>query len=91
MPASMARGSNPIIPNQWELTILGIGVLALVLFVVVIIDIARSRHITGLARAVWLLVVLVFPLVGPLLWLSIGRRGNATARDAEKSPAGDAG
>ncbi|GAA2174967.1 hypothetical protein GCM10009784_15470 [Arthrobacter parietis] len=82
--------SNPLIPNQWEFTVLGIGMLALFLFVVALIDIARSRHLTGLARAVWVLVVLALPLVGPLLWLVIGRLGNATTRVAKKSPASSA-
>ena len=82
-----AQGANPVIPTQWEFTVLGIGVLALLLFVVALIDIARSHHLTGLARAVWVLVVLAFPVVGPLLWFLIGRRVNTPTRDADSSPA----
>ena len=82
-----AQGANPVIPTQWEFTVLGIGVLALVLFVVVLIDIARSHHLSGLARAGWILVVFAFPMIGPLLWFLIGRRTSATSRDAVNSPA----
>ena len=82
-----AEGANPVIPTQWEVTVLGIGVLALVLFVVVLIDIARSRHLTGPAQAVWVLVVLAFPVIGPLLWFLMGRRTSASRRDASRNPA----
>ena len=74
------EGANPVIPTHWEFTVIGVGVLALVLFVLVLIDIARSRRVTGLVRAVWVLVVLVFPVVGSLLWLLVGRRSDAPVR-----------
>jgi threonine/homoserine/homoserine lactone efflux protein len=80
MLALMAQTANPLIPNQWEYTVLGLGVLTLLLFVVAIIDIARSRHLSGLARAVWVLIALAFPLVGAALWFAIGRRDNARNR-----------
>ena len=82
-----AEGANPIIPTQWEFTVLGIGILALLLLVVAVIGIARSHHLTGLARAVWVLVVLAFPVIGPLLWFLVGRRANTSSRDAVSSPA----
>lgn len=82
-----AQGANPVIPTQWELAVLGIGVLALLLFVVALFDIARSHHLTGLSRAVWVLVVLAFPMAGPLLWFLIGRRANTPTRDAGSSQA----
>lgn len=74
--------ANPVIPNQWESLVLGVGLLTLLLFVAVLIDIARSRHLSGMARAVWVLIALAFPLVGAVLWFVIGRRDNARNRDA---------
>ncbi|GAA3287927.1 hypothetical protein GCM10017708_06430 [Arthrobacter citreus] len=79
------QGANPVIPNRWEFTVLGIGVLALLFLIVAVIGIARSRHLSGTAQAVWILVVLAFPVAGPILWLAIGRRSTTTDRDAEKS------
>lgn len=52
-----AEGANPIVPTQWEVTVVGVGVLALLLFVAAVIGIARSHHLTGLAQALWVLVV----------------------------------
>lgn len=74
------QGANPVIPTHWEFTVIGVGVLALLLFAAVLIDIARSRRVTGLARAVWVLAVLAFPVAGPLLWLLVGRRSNTSVR-----------
>lgn len=74
------EGANPVIPTHWEYTVIGVGVLTVLLFVVVLIDIARSRRVTGLTRAVWVLVVLAFPVAGPLLWLLVGRRSNVPVR-----------
>lgn len=85
-----AQGANPVIPNHWEFTVLGLGVLALLLFAVVLIDVARSRHLAGLARAAWVLVVLVFPVIGPLLWVLVGRRAKTSTCDAGSSPASSA-
>lgn len=76
------EGANPVIPTHWEFTVIGVGVLTLLLFVVVLIDIARSRRVSGLTRAVWVLVVLAFPVIGPLLWLVVGRRSDAPVRSS---------
>lgn len=76
MLVSAIEGSNPVIPTQWEFTVLGIGLLGVLLFVVVLVDIARARHLSGLTRAVWVLVALAFPLLGPVLWFLIGRRNS---------------
>ncbi|WP_438352943.1 PLDc N-terminal domain-containing protein [Microbacterium sp. CJ88] len=55
----------------WHLLIL----LALVIpFVLAAVSIARNRATTGTAKAVWVLVILLFPLVGAILWFLVGRR-----------------
>lgn len=37
----------------------------------VVLDIFRSRDLSGLAKASWLLLVVIFPLVGVLLYLVV--------------------
>lgn len=51
MLALVTQGANPLIPTQWEFTVLGVGLLGVLLFVVVLVDIARARHLSGLAKA----------------------------------------
>jgi hypothetical protein len=83
-----AEGANPIVPTQWEFTVLGIGLLALLLFVAAVIGIARSHHLTGTARALWVLVVPAFPVIGSFLWFLIGPRANTSSSlDAGRNPA----
>lgn len=76
-----SESANPVIPTSWEFIVIGIGVLALLLFVLALIGIARAPHLTGAARAVWVLAVLAFPFAGPILWFLIGRRANTPGRD----------
>ncbi|THJ67145.1 hypothetical protein E8P82_05590 [Arthrobacter echini] len=54
--------------------VLAIG--ALILFVVALVGIARSQRLSGTARAVWVLIILAFPLLGPFFWFFIGQPGD---------------
>ncbi|WP_176337253.1 PLDc N-terminal domain-containing protein [Kocuria salina] len=44
------------------------------LFVVAVLFLARDEHYTGTQRLLWLLVLLAAPVLGPILWLTLGRR-----------------
>lgn len=50
-------------------------VLVIALYIYTLIDLATSRsgEVRVLPRLVWLLVVIVVPVVGPILWLVCGR------------------
>ncbi|THJ68556.1 PLDc_N domain-containing protein [Arthrobacter echini] len=91
MLAWATQGANPLVPTSWEFLVTGIGLLLALLLVAAFIDIARSRHLTGLTQAVWVLVVLAFPAIGPLLWFVIGRRTTAVTRDSRSGPTSSAG
>jgi hypothetical protein len=55
----------------WHLLI----IVALALpFIFAAVSIARSTTASGLEKAVWVLIVLAFPLLGPVLWFAIGRK-----------------
>lgn len=71
------EGSNPLAPGIMGLTLLALAVLALALFVAAVISIARARRLGGVAQAVWVLIVLAFPVLGPVLWFVIGRSSGA--------------
>lgn len=58
--------------NGWHVLILSI--VLLIPFLLAIVSIARSRTASGLEKAVWVLIVLIFPLIGAILWFVIGRR-----------------
>jgi hypothetical protein len=50
-----------------------IGLLALILFIVALISILGSGLSTGM-KIVWVLVVLLLPIIGAILWFLIGKK-----------------
>lgn len=49
-----------------------------------------KHQVRSMPKAVWFLVVLLLPLIGPLLWLTLGRARNAaSARTAPRPAAPD--
>jgi hypothetical protein len=59
------------------LIVLGIAFLAL--WVGAVASISASAVLSSTAKAVWILITLVFPVLGPLVWFVSGR---STARSA---------
>jgi phospholipase D-like protein len=50
-----------------------LSVLTLVLFVWALVDILSSPR-DGMGKLIWIVVVLVLPLLGPILYYFIGRK-----------------
>ena len=61
-----------------------VGLAVIILTVYSLVDCATTAHnrVRGLPRWVWLFVIFLVPVVGPLLWLIVGRgrRGAGVAR-----------
>ncbi|MDN5617839.1 MAG: PLD nuclease N-terminal domain-containing protein [Kocuria sp.] len=61
-----------------------------------LLDIARTekRHIVALPKALWFMIALIFPVLGPVLWLVFGfrryRPGRRTAAAGQGQPSGGA-
>ncbi|WP_342778187.1 PLDc N-terminal domain-containing protein [Microbacterium kyungheense] len=41
---------------------------------ITVVSIARNRVASGTAKAVWVLIPLLFPWLGLILWFTIGRK-----------------
>ncbi|KQM83919.1 hypothetical protein ASE68_12505 [Agromyces sp. Leaf222] len=61
----------------WHLIIL--SVIWIIPLVVTVVSIARDQVASGTARAVWVLIALLFPWLGLILWFTIGRKPAPTA------------
>lgn len=63
---------------------------AIALTVYALADCAQSeaRHVRTLPRGAWLVVILVLPVLGPLLWIALGRplAGGGPERGARPGP-----
>jgi hypothetical protein len=69
------------------LTLLFLVVLPFVLFVAALVDILRRAGMDAATRLVWVVVVLLLPLVGAVLWFALRSR-YAVAGPAPDGPAG---
>jgi hypothetical protein len=64
-------------PGSTEITILalffGIAILTLLIPILAIVDIVRSQFKAENDKLIWIIVVVFLPLVGSLLYFSMGR------------------
>lgn len=66
-----------------------LAVAVLVIFVYGLVDVIRTdgRLTRGISKPAWIVVMIVLPVVGAILWLLIGRpRGKSPARQAPRPP-----
>ena len=57
--------------GPWQLMIVFVVLISLLLPLIALIDILRNEY-TGSNKLIWVLVVLLFPFLGPILYFIIG-------------------
>jgi predicted membrane channel-forming protein YqfA (hemolysin III family) len=77
--ASSCSDSYPLLAAFWTIFEVFLFVIRFWILIWVFINIFRSPDLSGLAKALWLLFVLLIPLVGVLVYL-IARGGNMHER-----------
>jgi hypothetical protein len=75
MPAS----DYPLLSIFWTMLLFFGFFLFLWLFIVVVIDVFRSHDMGGFAKALWLIFLIVFPILGIIIYL-IARGGSMHER-----------
>jgi Phospholipase_D-nuclease N-terminal len=71
----MDESVNPLFPVGYDIAWSTIVVLVVALAVVALVSLARTAsRLTSMEALIWTLVTIFVPLVGPVAWLSIGRR-----------------
>jgi uncharacterized membrane protein YhaH (DUF805 family) len=71
----MGDAANPLLPAGYDIAWTTISVLPIALVLVALVSIARSaKRLTSTQALIWTLVAIFVPVVGPIAWLSIGRR-----------------
>jgi hypothetical protein len=53
---------------------LGLGIIGIIIYIFVLIDVLSSNFSSSTDKLIWILVVILVPLVGIFLWFLIGRR-----------------
>jgi len=69
---TLVERSGPSL-GQWLVIIVGGSILSGVLFIVALVAIIASHRFSGGAKLLWILGVLPWPIVGPLVYLLVGR------------------
>ena len=86
---TLADTSYPLLNAFWTILEFFLLVLWIWLLIVVFIDIFRSADLSGGAKALWVLFVIILPLLGVLIYL-IARGGKMHERAVAQARAQDA-
>lgn len=82
MPLAAGSTSYPLLNVFWTILEVFVWVAWFWVLIMVITDIFRSRDLSGWAKALWFLFVLVIPLIGVLVYLIA--RGDKMHERAER-------
>jgi hypothetical protein len=58
-------------------------VVALGLLVIALVDLARRERVAGGSKLVWVLIVILVDMIGPVVYLAFGRREAYVERDTD--------
>lgn len=69
----------PVLGAFWTVIWFVLGIIWVVLLIGVIVDVFRSSDLGGLAKASWLVLVIIIPFIGVLIYVSV-RGGDMSSR-----------
>jgi ABC-type multidrug transport system fused ATPase/permease subunit len=77
--------SYPILDAFWTILMIFLWVIWFWILITVFIDLFRSHDLSGWAKALWFIFILIFPLIGVLVYLIArgGKMHEHAARDAQ--------
>ena len=81
--------SYPLLGAFWTIFIIFLWVIWFWILITIIIDIFRSHDLSGWAKALWFIFILLIPLIGVLVYLIArgGKMHEHAARDAQRQEA----
>ena len=84
---SLAASSYPLLNLFWTMFIFFLWVIWIWILITVFIDIFRSKDLSGWAKALWFIFVLILPLLGVLVYLIVrgGSMHERSVRQAQHS------
>jgi hypothetical protein len=84
MPLALVSTFYPLLDIFWTILEVVVWVIWVWVLIWVFIDIFRSHDLSGLAKALWFLFVLVIPLIGVVVYLIL-RGGSMHQRALERA------
>jgi ABC-type multidrug transport system fused ATPase/permease subunit len=77
--------SYPVLGAFWTILMIFLWVIWFWVLITIFIDLFRSHDLSGWAKALWFIFILIFPLIGVLVYLIArgGKMHERAARDAQ--------
>ena len=77
--------SYPLLGAFWTILMIFLWVIWFWILITIFIDLFRSRDLSGWAKALWFIFILILPLIGVLVYLIArgGKMHEHAARDAQ--------
>jgi hypothetical protein len=70
------EGHNPLIPPVYDIVWSVVAAASVVLIVIAIVSLSRkASQLSPVLALAWAALILVVPVLGPVAWLAVGRRG----------------
>lgn len=60
--------------------------LALTVFTLVDAILFDRLRVRGVPKGLWIVIIVLLPIVGPILWLTVGRGSKASANSQRRGP-----
>ena len=85
MLLASSSNSYPLLNAFWTIFIIFLWVIWFWILITVLIDLFRSHDLSGWAKALWFIFILLLPLIGVLVYLIArgGKMHEHAARDAQ--------
>jgi hypothetical protein len=77
LAALRADGADSVLTGVWLVVVIAATIALAALFVAAAVSVVRSPRLTSTGRVLWIVALLVFPLLGPVVWFLVGRRSTA--------------
>lgn len=72
--------TDPVIPAPWVLLQVAVPLVCFALLIASLISIARTKNQPPARTAVWVVIVFLLPIIGPILWFIGGRKASKLTR-----------
>lgn len=77
----MNDGINPLLPTGYDIAWTAASILLVALAIMALVSIAQAaKRLTSTQALTWTLVTVFVPVLGPIAWLTIGRRSDLAPR-----------
>ena len=67
----MLAAANPLLPAGYDVIWTVSLALVAILAVVAIVQLVRAKAVAGVEAAIWVLMILALPVIGPIAWFAV--------------------